>query len=147
MHAIVALEPSGPPFVDTTVTIPPAPARPFGVTDIPMTYSPPVASAADIHRVVVLNNSVTLCFEQAAPARQLVNLRQIPVLVITTQASYHSEYDFCTVNYLRQAGVNVKHVPLADVGIRGNGHMLFLERNSDDIAATVEKWIVTEEKA
>lgn len=133
--------------MDTTVTIPPAPARPFGISDIPITYDPPTASAAELQRVVVVNNSVTICFEQAEPARQLANLRHIPVLAVTTQASYHAEYDWCTVRYMRQAGVNVHHVMLPYVGIRGNGHMMFLERNSDDIAVVVEGWVAAQEKA
>ncbi|EJD55255.1 alpha/beta-hydrolase [Auricularia subglabra TFB-10046 SS5] len=147
VHAIVAMEPSGPPFMDTTVTIPPAPARPFGITDIPIAYTPAIASASELKRKLTFNSSVTVCFEQAAPARQLVNLQHIPVLAITTQASYHAEYDWCTVRYLRQAGVAVEHVALADVGIRGNGHMLFLERNSDEIAALIEGWIAKQEKS
>ncbi|KZV94569.1 alpha/beta-hydrolase [Exidia glandulosa HHB12029] len=141
VRAIVALEPSGPPFFDTTVTIPPAPARPFGIADIPITYDPPLTSATDLERVLVVNNSVTVCFKQAEPARQLVNLQRIPVLAVTTQASYHAHYDWCTVEFMRQAGVNVQHISLPEVGIRGNGHMMFLEKNSDDIAALVERWV------
>jgi len=32
-------------------------------------------------------------------------------------------------------------VRLADVGLKGNGHMLMLEKNSLEIAAVVEKWL------
>jgi hypothetical protein len=84
------------------------------------------------------------CWQQAEPARTLVNLQQMPVLVVQAEASYHASYDHCTVAYLRQAGVShVRFARLADVGIRGNGHMLMLERNNMEIAAIVEEWLRT----
>jgi hypothetical protein len=48
---------------------------------------------------------LAVCWEHAAPARALPNLRKIPVLVVQTEAFYHAPYDCCTVRYLRQAGV------------------------------------------
>ena len=79
---------------------------------------------------------------QAEPARRLVNLRNIPVLVVQAEASYHAAYDHCTAAYLRQAGVSrVRFVSLADVGIKGNGHMLMLEKNNMEIAALAERWL------
>src|SRR5262249_31365251 len=82
------------------------------------------------------------CWAQAEPARKLVNLRSIPVLVVQTEASYHAAYDHCTVAYLRQAGVStVRFIRLADLGIKGNGHMLMLEKNNLDIAAVLAKWL------
>ena len=82
------------------------------------------------------------CWAQAEPARSLVNLRAIPVLVVQAEASYHSAYDHCTVAYLRQARVTtVRYVRLADIGIKGNGHMLMLEKNNLDVAAVAEKWL------
>jgi len=35
----------------------------------------------------------------------------------------------------------VRYVRLADIGIKGNGHMLMLEKNNLDVAAVVEKWL------
>ena len=74
------------------------------------------------------------CEIQAEPARQLVNLKDIPVVVATSEASYHAPYDDCTVQFLQQAGVNTTHVRYADYGIHGNGHMHFLEKNNLEIA-------------
>ncbi|EJD55232.1 alpha/beta-hydrolase [Auricularia subglabra TFB-10046 SS5] len=145
VHAIVAIEPSGPPFINTTIP-PVGPARPFGLTDIPLAFDPPITSAADLQKKLVSNDSVTTCFEQAAPARQLANLRHIPVLMVTSEASFRAPVDPCTTRFLRQAGVDVKHLLLQDVGIRGNGHMMFMERNSDEIAAVLEEWIAGQEK-
>ena len=47
---------------------------------------------------------------QAEPARKLVNLKNIPTAVITSEASYHTAYDDGTVAFLRQAGVSVDHI-------------------------------------
>lgn len=75
--------------------------------------------------------------------RKLINLVDIPVLLVTTQASYHAQYDWGTVEFLKQAGVLTEHLKLEDKGILGNGHMMFLEMNSDAVAAEIEKWIVS----
>lgn len=50
-------------------------------------------------------------------------------------------YDHCTAKYLAQAGVPKTFVQLADVGIRGNGHMLMLEKNNLEIERFIEQWI------
>jgi len=50
-------------------------------------------------------------------------------------------YDRCTVKFLKQAGVEVEWLRLEDVGIRGNGHMFFLEKNSEEIANVLEGWL------
>lgn len=75
------------------------------------------------------------CTLQAEPASQLVNLKKLPILIETGEASYHATYDHCFVQFLRQAGCEkAEHLKLADVGIYGNGHLQFLEKNSDEIA-------------
>jgi len=61
--------------------------------------------------------------------------------VETGEASSHAAYDDSTVQFLRQAGVNVKHLKLADEGIHGNGHLQFLEKNNLEIIELLEKWI------
>ena len=66
----------------------------------------------------------------------------IPVLVVTSEASYHASYDHCTVKYLRQAGVaGTTFMPLAARNVHGNGHMMMLEKNSDEIAAAMLSWL------
>ncbi|KAG6833593.1 hypothetical protein H0H87_004220 [Tephrocybe sp. NHM501043] len=142
VKAIVALEPSGPPFIDA-VFPPFLPARRFGVTDVPVTYSPPLVSPDDIARVAVSSSPSFTCFQQASPPRRLVNLVHIPVLVVTSESSYHSIYDACTVQYLSQAGVPVDHISLETIGIHGNGHMMFMEKNSVQIAdEVIQRWLL-----
>ena len=37
-------------------------------------------------------------------SRRLVNLQNIPILLVVTEASYHAAFDHCTAKYLTQAG-------------------------------------------
>ncbi|KAK7917242.1 hypothetical protein PG985_010850 [Apiospora marii] len=144
VKAIVNLEPVGPPFSKATLIK--RPGCPYGITHAPITYKPPVTNPSeDLVRTVVQPNSPGLmeCVLQAIepPPRTLVNLANIPILIVTTQASYHAPYDWGTVEYLNQAGVTSEHLKLEDKGILGNGHMMFLEMNSDLVAAEIEAWI------
>lgn len=145
VNSIIGLEPSGPPFVESALNGG-TPARAYGLTDIPLTYAPPVTDpAVDLVKKVTPSNSssITPCSLQAGspPPRQLPNFKNITILVVTAEASWHAMYDWCTVEYLRQAGVETKHISLADEGIHGNGHMFFLETNSDAIADVLRNWI------
>ncbi|KAL9002047.1 MAG: hypothetical protein Q9188_005004 [Gyalolechia gomerana] len=144
VKALVSFEPQGPPFQDRVVTSSTAIVRPYGLTNIPITYSPPVRNpATDLRREInpPARPDQSDCVLQASPAKQLPNLATIPQLVVTTEASYHAAYDYCTVNYLRQAGVTVDFLDLPKAGVFGNAHLLFLERNNLDIAAMIESWI------
>ena len=40
-----------------------------------------------------------LCYRQAEPARRLVNLAQVPTLIVQSEASYHAGYDQCSVSF------------------------------------------------
>ncbi|KAI0099617.1 Alpha/Beta hydrolase protein [Nemania sp. FL0031] len=144
VRSIIALEPSGPPF---TKWLPkPSPGSRYGVSSAPITYDPPVTDPdVDLVRQEVKAPSEQLvdCMIQASspPPRQLVNLKDIPAVVITAPASYHAQYDWGVVAYLKQVGVQVEHMKLEDKGIFGNGHMMFIERNSNEIAAEIIRWI------
>lgn len=141
VKAIVAVEPIGPPFTEA-VFPPKTPARPYGLTEIPLTFDPPIKSAAELNPVAVWSTSFVTCLQQKEPPKKLINLANIPVLVVTSEAGYHAVYDNCSVDFLRQAGVSVEHVKLNDRGIEGNGHMLFMELNNLDIAEkVVARWI------
>ncbi|KAF9268271.1 alpha/beta-hydrolase [Marasmius fiardii PR-910] len=144
VKAIIALEPLGPPFI-SAVFPPFTSARPYGLTELPLHYYPPISSSNDISPQLVNSIPNVTCYEQAFPARKLVNLAGIPALVVTAEASYHILYDNCTVNFLKQAGVDVDHVELGNVGFHGNGHLMFLEKNSHEIAdQVVNRWIIEE---
>ena len=119
------------------------PARDFGISYDKLTYDPPANSRADLDPV-----------KQSAPAapgqeacafprqpHKLVNLAGIPVMILTSEASYHAGYDGCTAEFLTRAGVPNDWIKLADRGIHGNGHMMMLEKNNLQIAAVIEDWL------
>ncbi|PWY71169.1 alpha/beta-hydrolase [Aspergillus eucalypticola CBS 122712] len=144
VHSIVSIEPGGPPFSNAMFGN--SSARAYGLTDIPIAYSPPVSDpSTDFSTTILPSNSSILadCIIQVddPPARQLANLRDVPVLLVTTEASYHAQYDWCTVEFLQQAGVQAEHLQLSDIDIHGNGHMVFLEKNSDEVAAVIHRRI------
>ncbi|MBM2812871.1 MAG: alpha/beta-hydrolase, partial [Chloroflexi bacterium] len=145
VKAIVAVEPNGPPFFNVeNVPAPewfrdvPPQTRSWGVTAVPLAYSPAAAKSSDL--AIVQQDKpdgpdLVRCWMQRTPARLLPNLQRLPIVILTAEASYHAPYDHCTVKYLEQAGVRPVFIKLADVGIHGNGHMMMLERNNLDIAA------------
>jgi pimeloyl-ACP methyl ester carboxylesterase len=151
VKAILAIEPAGPPFFNTDI-VPapewfrdsPTPLRRWGLTDVPLTYSPPVKAPSEI--AIVREEKadapdLVRCWLQKTPARQLPNLQKIPILIVTAEASYHAPYDQCTVKYLNQAGAHPTYIRLADAGIHGNGHMMMLEKNNAEIAAVLSRWL------
>ena len=149
VRGILALEPSGPPIRNINEKGPPdyfsdGPAlRPWGVTRGPMVYDPPAASPDEIKLVrqeMPDAPGLVRCFMQAEPARKLAHLAGIPILMVLTEASLHAPYDHCTSKWLTQAGVQHTFVHLQDVGIRGNGHEMMLEKNSLEISAFLRKW-------
>jgi pimeloyl-ACP methyl ester carboxylesterase len=143
VKAVVAVEPSGPPFEATIIGT--GKARAWGPTDIPITYDPPVKEASEIaveREAKPDGPDLFACWMQKAPARTLVNLKNIPVMVMTAEASYHATYDHCTVKYLNQAGVKTEFIPLQDKGIHGNGHMVMIEKNNLDIAHVIDDWLL-----
>lgn len=155
IKAVVAIEPSGPPFVHSLTRG--TKSKLYGLTDIPLTYDSSASSTADSQATHEFTTG-ELPLQQAPqptdpgsphafilqrePARTLPNLSQIPILIVTSEASAHATYDAFTASFLRQAGVvTVDHLKLPDVGIRGNGHLMFLEKNNEDIIALIEEWI------
>jgi pimeloyl-ACP methyl ester carboxylesterase len=146
VKAIVAVEPSGPPVHDIEFKGAPewfadaAKTKMSGLGELPLAYEPPGAPEF-VREEKADAPDLVQCWVQKNPARQLVNLKDIPVLVVTSEASYHANYDHCTVKYLRQAGVTTTFMPLAKSNIRGNGHMMMIEKNSDEIAAAMLEWL------
>ena len=144
VKGIIAVEPFGPPFRDAVLGD--GRARPWGLADIELTYDPPVKTPDEIGIIQQERpdaQDLYACWLQAEPARRLPNLIHIPIMVVTSEASYHAVYDHCTVRYLRQVGAHVDFVRLEDVGIHGNGHMMMLETNNIAIASIIARWANT----
>jgi pimeloyl-ACP methyl ester carboxylesterase len=151
VKGIVAVEPSGPPFYDVQQIGAPtwyadgSLSRPYGVTTIPITYSPAVTDPATqlsfVQQATPDRDDLVRCRLQTNPARQLPTLQGIPIVIVASEASYHAGYDHCTSKYLTQAGVPNTFVRLGDVGIHGNGHMMMIEKNNAQVAAFLENWV------
>ena len=147
IKGIVAIEPSGPPFHNNATGNPKA--RAWGVTDIALTYEPAVTAPEQIKTQVQVapdGQGLIACTLQAEPPRQLVNFRQFPILVTVSESSYHAPYDHCTAAYLKQAGASIDFIRLPERGIRGNGHMVMLEKNNLEIADFLHQWMVSKIK-
>ena len=150
VKGILGIEPNGPPVRELEFTGAPdwfqygKVALAWGLSDVPLTYDPPAKEASELKFVEqdkAEGEGLARCYQQAAPARQLANLRDIPILVLTSESSYHAPYDHCTVNFLKQAGAKPSFIRLADLGIHGDSHMLMLERNSARIAEVIANWL------
>jgi pimeloyl-ACP methyl ester carboxylesterase len=149
VKAILAIEPNGPP--GRSLDFIGAPdwfkegklALTYGITSVPLTYAPALNDPAELKFVKEDKPDgpgLATCWKQAEPARKLVNLK-MPILVLTSEASYHAPYDHCTVKFLQQAGLKPSFIRLADLGIKGNSHVLMLEKNNKESAAVIAGWL------
>src|ERR1041385_9086490 len=80
VKAVIAVEPAGPPFEATLIGS--GPLRPWGPTDIPLTYDPPVKDPSEIaieREAKADGPDLFVCWMQKAPARQLPNLKNIQI--------------------------------------------------------------------
>ncbi|KAK4225965.1 Alpha/Beta hydrolase protein [Podospora fimiseda] len=146
VKGIIAVEPAGPLFRGIGVDGLRKDMTRYGITDARITFMPegrlklkevePEGPKKD-RRV-----SVLLQDEEQGEVTQLVNLKEIPVVVVTSETSVHKGYDWGTVEFLRQAGVkSVDHVELEDVGVEGNGHMMMLEGNRAAVVEVICGWM------
>ncbi len=149
VKGILAIEPNGPPFYENTITGAPgwfkdgAIGRAWGVTRTPLKYAPAASDPKDLRmtqQAAPSGPDLVRCWLPANPAPQLPNLKGIPILIVVSEASYHAPYDHCTSEFLKQAGVQNDFVRLPDINIRGNGHMMMLEKNNLEIAAFLDGW-------
>ena len=149
VKAILAIEPSSPVY-DIEFRGPPewfadaGQRRTYGLGFVPLAYQPPLKSGeqlAFVRQDKPDGPDLWRGWLQAEPARKLPNLAHIPVLIVAGEASYHAAFDHVTAAYLAQAGVPVSFLRLEEIGIRGNGHMMMLEKNSDRIAGVLVDWV------
>ena len=145
VKAIVAVEPTGPPFQQAVFGN--NPARAWGLTDIAMTYSPEVSKPLEQIKTVKVpsidSDLYSSCIMQVEPhVHVLPNLKDIPVLIVVSESSFHAVYDHCSAKFLLQAGVkNVELLRLENVGIKGNGHAMMVENNNLKVARVLQEWV------
>jgi pimeloyl-ACP methyl ester carboxylesterase len=165
VKAIVAAEPAGPPVHDVVVKSMqrfdvgwekatkqtdddyyrdnPG-VKPYGLTNTPLTYAPAVTPDSPLEFVQQEKPDrpdLSRCWLQQEPARKLPLVGDRPVMLLGAEASFYAGYNHCNVAYLKQAGVPVEFINLADLNIKGNGHMMMMEKNSDDIARVIADWL------
>jgi pimeloyl-ACP methyl ester carboxylesterase len=143
VKGIIAVEPVAPP-IQNAERGSTGPGRLWGLTNLPIHYDPPINGPSELQPVRLEKPDgpdLVACWVQKEPAHKLVNLKGIPVLNVSGEASYHRPYAYCVAKWLNQAGVKTTYVNLEDVGLRGNNHMMMLEKNSAGIAKYFQSWI------
>jgi pimeloyl-ACP methyl ester carboxylesterase len=115
VKGIVNVEGAGTPF---------GPGTPWGLTDVPIAYDPPVSDPSQI----------------AAAPRKLKNLVGIPILFVTAERSGRTQGP-AVVAFLKQAGCDAEDLQLKDRGILGNGHFMMLENNRRQVFDVIRGWI------
>jgi pimeloyl-ACP methyl ester carboxylesterase len=150
VKAVIAVEPSGPPVRDVETIGPPnflreaEATRPWGLGAIPLGYVPAARGPNEIafeQQAKADGPDLVRCWLQRSPARMLPNLQKMPIAIVTGEASFHAPFEHCTVRYLEQAGVKANWIDLGKAGIHGNGHMMMLEKNSDEVARVIAAWL------
>jgi pimeloyl-ACP methyl ester carboxylesterase len=151
VKGIVAIEPNGPPLYEMALEkngedfYKDGPiGRVWGITRLPLKFTPPANQAQDLNLVRQAKpdaENLVRCWVQPTPARELTQLKGKPILIVSSHASYHVPYDHCTAKFLSDAGVPNTYVRLPDIGIKGNGHMMMLEKNNLDIAKYLKTWV------
>ncbi|MHB2207652.1 alpha/beta hydrolase [Methylobacterium sp. CM6257] len=151
VKAHVSVEPNGPPFFDVQFRggkdfwekTGDGRARAYGLTRMPLTFDPPVKAPEDltVAQQAKAADGHVRCWLQGEPARTLPNLAKVPAVLVTAEASFHATYDDCTIAFLAQAGAKPDVIRLADRDIRGNGHMMMLETNSNAVADVLAGWL------
>jgi len=144
---MVAIEPGGPQIglVDTAkVAYTGKIGNAWGITNMPMHYDPPVNSPDDLKTYLEEKSErpdEVPCYMQKEPVHKLVSLENIRILSISAEGTYHRVFDACIPKWLNQAGVKDEFVRLEDVGIHGNMHEMFLDKNSDVVIKFIDDWI------
>ncbi len=75
------------------------------------------------------------------PVHKLVGYQNMRILSISAEGTYHRVFDVCIPKWLNQAGAKDDFVRLEDVGIHGNMHEMFLDRNSDQVIKFIDGWL------
>jgi pimeloyl-ACP methyl ester carboxylesterase len=135
VRALVTVESNNNPFENDVV---------WGITAVPLEYDPPVASPDDFQLTEWTpppdspgpNRPFRI---QAEPARQLINLRGIPILWMQGENNYAGP---AQVQFLRQSGCDAEFMRLRDQGIEdGNTNLMVLERNNFEVFGLIRDWL------
>jgi pimeloyl-ACP methyl ester carboxylesterase len=107
-----------PYFIDNPAT------TAYGITNAPLTYSPPLTNPAQLtfYQEATPGGPDVRCWLQTAGnVHTLPNLQGVPQLLLTGEASSAASTNRCVSKYLTQAGVQNTWLSLGMVGFHGNG--------------------------
>jgi pimeloyl-ACP methyl ester carboxylesterase len=115
----------------------------WGMSTIPVTYDPPVSDPAEIkvRWVDKPEENIAGYYMQEEPVRKLPRLKNTKVLFVTAEASFASPGNPGGTAFLKQAGVQADELRLLNAGIKGNGHMMMVEKNSRQVLQPIIDWI------
>src|SRR5262249_56915612 len=114
VKGIVAIEGGGQPFAGANV---------WGMSTIPVAYDPPASAPSEIKtkRVEAPEPGVNAYLLQEEPTRKLKHLQNIPIVIVTAEASFASPANPGGIAYFKQAGCKAEELRLVDHSIPGNG--------------------------
>ncbi len=137
VKGIVVVEGAGAPFGQG-----PQASR-WGVTTIPMTYDPPVKDWSELKSKEMPSPEpgVGPYRIQEEPARKLKNLKGIPIVLVTSEASFASPGAPAALAFLKQAGCTAEELRMAQHGVHGNGHMMMVEKNNREVLQPILDWM------
>jgi pimeloyl-ACP methyl ester carboxylesterase len=144
---MVAIEPGGPQIgnADTAkVQYTRVNSNSWGLTTTPFQFDPPINSPSELKVHLTPSErpgDEVGCYLQDEPVHKLVSFENLRILSISAEGTYHRVFDVCIPKWLNQAGAKDDFVRLEDVGIHGNMHEMFLDRNSDEIIKFIDGWI------
>jgi pimeloyl-ACP methyl ester carboxylesterase len=119
----------------------------WGMSTIPVTWDPPVSDPSQIKvRWVPVADTETRAggyfLQDENPPRRLPNLRDVAVLTVTSDAGQASPGNPGAPAFLKQAGVRVaEELRTASAGLRGNSHMMMVERNHREVLEPILQWL------
>jgi len=143
----VSIEPGGPQIgnVDTAkVAYTRTNPNSWGLKTNKYDFDPPINSPAELKTHLEPSErpgDEVGCYMQDAPVHKLVHFQNMRILSVSAEGTYHRVYDSCIPKWLNQAGAKDDFVRLEDVGIHGNMHEMFLDKNSDDVIKFIDGWL------
>lgn len=137
--ALVQLEPVGPSF---SPVFGPDTLQ-WGVAAVPMSFDPPVSSPSELDLVPgpEFAPGMPPPMFQGERVHRLTGLAQVPIAVVSGEASAFRFSDGPLVEFLVQAGCAAEHVDLAERGVHGNSHGSMFERNNAEVLAVITQWM------
>ena len=131
VKALVSVEGAGAPFTAQT---------PWGLTDIPLAFDPPVSDPSQFVTREVTGRGSPYKLQSDDGIHKLKNLQGIPIVYVTAERSGRTQGP-AIVAFLKQAGCDAEDLQLKDRGILGNGHFMMIENNRRQVFEVIRDWV------